>query len=154
MPPSADPARRAVVTGMGAVMPIGNDFETYWRNLRDGVSGVRRITAFDPADFEVKIAAEVKDFRAADHMDAKMARRMSRFIHLAMAAAKEALGSAGLDPAALHQDAPTGSAWSSTPAEAGSSRSSRVRTSGENAARGSSRRSPSRPSPARWAPAC
>jgi len=56
-------------------MPIGNDFETYWRNLRDGVSGVSRITTFDPADFEVKIAAEVKDFRAADHMDAKMARR-------------------------------------------------------------------------------
>ena len=105
MPPSADPARRAVVTGLGAVMPIGNDFETYWRNLRDGVSGVSRITAFDPADFEVKIAAEVKDFRAADHMDAKMARRMSRFIHLAMAAAKEALDSAGLDPATLDQDA-------------------------------------------------
>jgi 3-oxoacyl-[acyl-carrier-protein] synthase II len=105
VPPSADPARRAVVTGLGAVMPIGNDFETYWRNLRDGVSGVSRITAFDPTDFEVKIAAEVKDFRAADHMDAKMARRMSRFIHLAMAAAREALDSAGLDPATLDQDA-------------------------------------------------
>ena len=105
MPPSADPARRAVVTGLGAVMPIGNDFETYWRNLRDGVSGVARITAFDPTDFEVKIAAEVKGFRAADHMDAKMARRMSRFIHFAMAAAKEALASAGLDPATLDQDA-------------------------------------------------
>ena len=105
MPPSADPARRAVVTWLGAVMPIGNDFETYWRNLRDGVSGVARITAFDPTDFEVKIAAEVKGFRAADHMDAKMARRMSRFIHFAMAAAKEALASAGLDPATFDQDA-------------------------------------------------
>src|SRR5665811_663486 len=105
VPPSADPARRAVVTGLGAVMPIGNDFETYWRNLRDGVSGVARITAFDPTDFEVKIAAEVKGFRAADHMDAKMARRMSRFIHFAMAAAKEALASAKLDPATLDQDA-------------------------------------------------
>jgi 3-oxoacyl-(acyl-carrier-protein) synthase len=105
VPPSADPARRAVVTGMGAVMPIGNDFETYWRNLRDGVSGVARITAFDPSEFEVKIAAEVKGFRAADHMDAKMARRMSRFVHFAMAAAQEALASAGLDPATLDQDA-------------------------------------------------
>ena len=101
MPPAADPARRAVVTGLGAVMPIGNDFETYWRNLRDGVSGVARISAFDPTDFEVKIAAEVKGFRAADHMDAKMARRMSRFTHLAMAASKEALDSAGIDPAAM-----------------------------------------------------
>ena len=101
MPPSQDPARRAVVTGLGAVMPIGNDFETYWRNLRDGVSGVATITHFDPTDFEVKIAAEVKDFRAADHMDAKMARRMSRFTHLAMAASKEALDSSGFDPAAL-----------------------------------------------------
>jgi len=101
VPPAADPARRAVVTGLGAVMPIGNDFETYWRNLRDGVSGVARISAFDPTDFEVKIAAEVKGFRAADHMDAKMARRMSRFTHLAMAASKEALDSAGIDPAAM-----------------------------------------------------
>ncbi len=100
MPPSQDPARRAVVTGLGAVMPIGNDFETYWRNLRAGVSGVARITHFDPADFEVKIAAEVKDFRAGDHMDPKMARRMSRFVHFAMAAGREALASAGFDPAA------------------------------------------------------
>jgi 3-oxoacyl-[acyl-carrier-protein] synthase II len=101
VPPSQDPARRAVVTGLGAVMPIGNDFETYWRNLRAGVSGVATITHFDPGEFEVKIAAEVKGFRAADHMDAKMARRMSRFIHLAMAASREALGSAGIDPTAL-----------------------------------------------------
>jgi 3-oxoacyl-[acyl-carrier-protein] synthase II len=101
VPPSQDPARRAVVTGLGAVMPIGNDFETYWRNLRDGVSGVATITHFDPSDFEVKIAAEVKGFRAADHMDAKMARRMSRFTHLAMAASKEALDSAGIDPATM-----------------------------------------------------
>ena len=101
MPPSQDPARRAVVTGLGAVMPIGNDFETYWRNLRNGVSGAATITLFDPSDFEVKIASEVKDFRAGDHMDAKMARRMSRFIHFALAASKEALDSAGLDPAAL-----------------------------------------------------
>jgi 3-oxoacyl-[acyl-carrier-protein] synthase II len=101
VPPSQDPARRAVVTGLGAVMPIGNDFETYWRNLRAGVSGVATITHFDPSDFEVKIAAEVKGFRAADHMDAKMARRMSRFTHLAMAASKEALDSAGIDPAAM-----------------------------------------------------
>jgi len=93
------------VTGLGAVMPIGNDFETYWRNLRDGVSGVAPITAFDATDFEVRIAAEVKDFRPADHMDPKMARRMSRFIHFAMAAGSEALASAGFDPKTLDQPA-------------------------------------------------
>ena len=90
MPPSTDPARRAVVTGMGAVMPIGNDFETYWRNLRDGVTGTRRIQSFDASAFEVQIAAEVLDFNPAAAMDPKMARRMSRFIHFAMAAGKEA----------------------------------------------------------------
>jgi len=86
VPPSTDPARRAVVTGLGAVMPIGNDFETYWRNLRDGVTGTRRIRSFDPTGFEVQIAAEVLDFDPTVAMDAKMARRMSRFIHFATAA--------------------------------------------------------------------
>ena len=86
--PTLDPARRAVVTGLGAIMPIGNDFETYWRNLRDGVSGTRRIQGFDVSGFEVQIGAEVLDFDPTVAMDAKMARRMSRFIHFAMAAAK------------------------------------------------------------------
>jgi 3-oxoacyl-[acyl-carrier-protein] synthase II len=104
VPPSQDPARRAVITGMGAVMPIGNDFETYWRNLRAGVSGVARITAFDPTDFEVKIAAEVKDFNPGVAMDAKMARRMSRFIHFALAAGKEAIASTGIDFEAMTQE--------------------------------------------------
>jgi len=101
VPPSQDPARRAVVTAMGAITPIGNDFETYWANLRSGVSGVDRITSFDATGYEVRIAAEVKGFIPAEHMDPKMARRMSRFIHFAMAAAKEAVRSAGLDFAAM-----------------------------------------------------
>ena len=100
MPPSQDPARRAVVTAMGAITPIGNDFETYWANLSRGVSGVGRITSFDPTGFEVRIAAEVKDFRPAEHMDPRMARRMSRFIHLAMAAGKQAVAKSGIDFAA------------------------------------------------------
>ncbi len=104
MPPSQDPARRAVITGMGAVMPIGNDFETYWRNLRAGVSGVGRISAFDASEFEVKIAAEVKGFDPTAAMDAKMARRMSRFIHFAMAAGQEAIANAGLDLSDLSPD--------------------------------------------------
>ena len=60
--PERDPARRAVVTGLGAVMPIGNDFPTYWANLQAGVSGTRRIGSFDASGQEVQIAAEVLDF--------------------------------------------------------------------------------------------
>ena len=104
MPPSTDPARRAVVTGLGAVMPIGNDFETYWRNLRDGVTGTRRIRSFDPTGFEVQIAAEVLDFDPTVAMDAKMARRMSRFIHFATAAGKEAVEDSGIDFASMTED--------------------------------------------------
>ncbi len=104
MPPSQDPARRAVVTGLGAVMPIGNDFETYWHNLRGGVTGTRLIRSFDTSGFEVRIAAEVLDFDPTIAMDAKMARRMSRFIHFAMAAGKEAVAAAGIDFGALSQD--------------------------------------------------
>jgi 3-oxoacyl-[acyl-carrier-protein] synthase II len=102
--PSDDLARRAVVTGMGAVMPIGNDFETYWRNLQDAVTGTRLIRAFDASGFEVRIAAEVLDFDPASAMDAKMARRMSRFIHLAMGAGTEAVRNSGIDFAAMTEE--------------------------------------------------
>jgi 3-oxoacyl-[acyl-carrier-protein] synthase II len=92
------------VTGLGAVMPIGNDFPTYWSNLVAGVTGTRTITSFDPSGFEVRIAAEVLDFDPTVAMDAKMARRMSRFIHFAMAAGKEAVSDSGIDFAAMDQD--------------------------------------------------
>src|SRR3954452_17031871 len=102
--PEKDPARRAVVTGLGAVMPIGNDFPTYWANLRAGVTGTRTISSFDASNHEVRIAAEVLDFDPASVMDAKMARRMSRFIHLAMGAGKEAVADSGIDFAAMTQE--------------------------------------------------
>jgi len=95
--PEQDPARRAVVTGLGAIMPIGNDFPTYWSNLRAGVTGTRTIQSFDASAHEVRIAAEVIGFDPATVMDAKMARRMSRFIHLAMGAGKEAIRDSGID---------------------------------------------------------
>jgi 3-oxoacyl-[acyl-carrier-protein] synthase II len=101
MPPERDPARRAVITGLGAVMPIGNDFETYWANLQAGVTGTREIRSFDAAAHEVRIAAEVLDFDPTTVMDAKMARRMSRFIHFAMGAGKEAVADSGIDFAAM-----------------------------------------------------
>jgi 3-oxoacyl-[acyl-carrier-protein] synthase II len=102
--PELDPARRAVVTGLGAVMPIGNDFPTYWSNLVAGVTGTRTIQGFDASAFEVRIAAEVLGFDPTTAMDAKMARRMTRFIHLGMAAGKEAVAHSGIDFAAMSQE--------------------------------------------------
>jgi 3-oxoacyl-[acyl-carrier-protein] synthase II len=91
-----DPARRAVVTGIGAVTPIGNDAETFWRNLVAGTSGIERITTYDPSDEEVQIAAEVKGFDPATWINFKQARRMSRFSQLAVAAAAQAIDGSGL----------------------------------------------------------
>jgi 3-oxoacyl-[acyl-carrier-protein] synthase II len=99
-----DPSRRAVITGLGAVMPIGNDFPTYWSNLVAGVTGTRLIQGFDATGFEVKIAAEVLKFDPTAAMDPKMARRMTRFIHFAMAAGKEAIADSGIDFAAMTED--------------------------------------------------
>jgi 3-oxoacyl-[acyl-carrier-protein] synthase II len=102
--PEIDPARRAVITGLGAVMPIGNDFPTYWANLVAGVTGTRLIQGFDTTGFEVRIAAEVLGFDPAAAMDPKMARRMTRFIHFAMAAGKEAIADSGIDFASMTED--------------------------------------------------
>jgi len=96
-PPRRDPARRAVVTGLGALTPIGNDAETYWSNLVAGVSGVAPIEGFDASDLEVRIAAEVKGFEPRDWMDFKQARRMARFAQLAVAAARQAIDGSGLE---------------------------------------------------------
>lgn len=89
--------RRVVVTGLGAVTPIGNDVETFWNGVKAGKVGIGEITKFDTSDYKVKLAAEVKDFVAKDHMDAKAARRMELFSQYAVAAAKEALEDAGID---------------------------------------------------------
>ncbi|MEZ0239872.1 MAG: beta-ketoacyl-ACP synthase II [Chloroflexota bacterium] len=102
--PNADLSRRAVVTGMGAITPIGNDAETYWSNLLAGVPGGGPITTFDLTGHDVKIAAEVKDFDPLATMDRKMARRMSRFVHFGVAAATEAVANAGLDFEAMPQE--------------------------------------------------
>jgi len=94
---SRDPGRRrAVVTGLGAITPIGNDPEAFWANLTGGVSGVGPITAYDASAEEVRIAAEVKGFDPAAWIDFKQARRMSRFSQLAVAAAAQAIEDSGL----------------------------------------------------------
>lgn len=101
---SRDPGRRAVVTGMGAMTPIGNDAETFWTNLTAGVSGVARITTYDPAAEEVQIAAEVKGFDPATWIDFKQARRMSRFSQLAVASAAQAIADSGLEITDANRD--------------------------------------------------
>lgn len=87
--------RRVVITGMGAVTPIGNNVETFWNSVKEGKNGIGPITKFDTADYKVKIAAEVKDFTAKDYMDFKAAKRMETFSQYAVAAAKEACADAG-----------------------------------------------------------
>ncbi|HYM52549.1 MAG TPA: beta-ketoacyl-ACP synthase II [Candidatus Dormibacteraeota bacterium] len=101
---SRDPARRAVVTGLGAIAPIGNDVATFWSNLTAGVSGVAPIAAYDASNEEVRIAAEVKDFDPRDHMDFKQARRMARFSQLAVAAAAQAITDSGLSITDANRD--------------------------------------------------
>ena len=91
---------RVVVTGLGAITPIGNDVETFWNGLKEKKIGFGPITAFDTAEFKVKLAAEVKEFDAKQYMDPKAARRMERFSQFAVAAAKEALEDAEIDMAA------------------------------------------------------
>jgi 3-oxoacyl-[acyl-carrier-protein] synthase II len=101
---SRDPGRRAVVTGVGAITPIGNDAETFWQSLTAGVSGVARIASYDPSAEEVQIAAEVKGFDPATWIDFKQARRMSRFSQFAVAAAAQAIESSGLEVTDANRD--------------------------------------------------
>lgn len=85
---------RVVVTGLGAITPIGNDVETYWQNLLAGKSGAGRITLFDTLDMPYNMACEVKNFDPEQYMDRKQARRTSRPTQLAIAASKQALADA------------------------------------------------------------
>jgi 3-oxoacyl-[acyl-carrier-protein] synthase II len=101
---SRDPGRRAVVTGLGAITPIGNDAETFWASLLAGTSGVAPISAYDPSGEEVRIAAEVKGFDPATWIDFKQARRMSRFSQFAVAAAAQAIADAGLEIGSENRD--------------------------------------------------
>lgn len=89
-------ARRVVVTGLGAVTPVGNDVPTTWNALVEGRSGVARITQFDPSPFSVQIAGEVKDFNPTDYLEPSEARRMDRCVQFAVVAAMQALKDANL----------------------------------------------------------
>ena len=89
--------KRVVITGLGAISPIGNTVEETWQNALKGVSGIDLITKFDTTNFSVKFAAEVKNFKVADYIPAKDARRMDVFIHYGMAASIQAISDAGLE---------------------------------------------------------
>ena len=89
--------RRVVVTGMGAITPIGNSVEEFWNGIKEGKTGFGPITYFNTADYRCKLAAEVKDFDPAQYMDKKSARRMEQFCQFAVAAAGQAISDAGLD---------------------------------------------------------
>lgn len=88
---------RVVVTGLGAITPIGNDVASFWQGLKDKKVGIAPITYFDTTDYKAKLAGEVKDFDPKKYMDPKAARRMEPFSQYAVAAAGEAIAQAGLD---------------------------------------------------------
>jgi len=86
---------RVVVTGLGAITPIGNDVASFWQGLKDKKVGIAPITYFDTTDYKAKLAGEVKDFDPKKYMDPKAARRMEPFSQYAVAAAGEAIAQAG-----------------------------------------------------------
>lgn len=88
---------RVVVTGLGAITPIGNDVASFWQGLKDKKVGIAPITYFDTTDYKAKLAGEVRDFDPKKYMDPKAARRMEPFSQYAVAAAGEAIAQAGLD---------------------------------------------------------
>lgn len=95
---------RVVITGMGAITPIGNNVEDFWNGLKNGKCGIDFITEFDPQDYSTKLAGEVKDFNPADYMDFKQVKRMDRFCQLAMVAAKEAVKDSKIDLDAIDRE--------------------------------------------------
>lgn len=93
--------RKAVITGMGVVSPVGNDIDTFWASIKAGKSGLGPITRFDAAGFDSRVAAEVKDFDPSLYMDRKDARKMALFTQFAVAAAVQAWRDAGLDGSSI-----------------------------------------------------
>src|SRR3954464_1402873 len=90
--------RRVVITGLGVITPIGNDLDTFWPNLQNGVSGIDCITTFDTSAYDCRIAGEVRNFEPKNHFkNPKDVRRTDRYTHLAMAAAKMAMQDSGVD---------------------------------------------------------
>ena len=95
---------RVVITGMGAVTPIGNDVNSFWDNVKKGTCGIDVIKSFDISDYKCKLAAEVKDFDASVAIDKREARKMDKYCQYAMVAAEEAIKNSGLDLEAIDKE--------------------------------------------------
>ncbi|HKZ65122.1 MAG TPA: beta-ketoacyl synthase N-terminal-like domain-containing protein, partial [Chitinophagaceae bacterium] len=96
--------KRVVVTGMGALTPLGNTVDDYWTGLVDGVSGADMITLFDASKFRTKFACEVKNFDPVQFLDKKEARKIDRFTQLALVASDQAMTDAGLNKENINPD--------------------------------------------------
>lgn len=94
--------KRVVITGMGALTPVGNTLDETWKNLVNGVSGVDLITSFDTSALSAKIAAQIKNFDPTDHFDPKEARKMDSYSQYTVVAAREAIKDAGIDPSKVN----------------------------------------------------
>ncbi|AQS59453.1 beta-ketoacyl-ACP synthase II [Desulforamulus ferrireducens] len=97
-------SKRVVVTGMGVITPLGTGLDKFWNSLTNGVSGIARITRFDPSEFSTQIAGEVKDFDFSQYLDKKEARRMDKFSQYGVVATAMAIEDAALDMEALDKD--------------------------------------------------
>ena len=102
--PNGRERTRVVMTGLGAISPLGSSVDLMWSGLIQGRSGIRRITQFDPADFPCQIAGEIPDFIPEDYMDKKEARRIARSAQIALAAAMQAVKDAGLPDTMIHPE--------------------------------------------------
>ena len=89
-------SNRVVITGLGAVTPVGNNVETFWNSLIEGKNGIGPVTSFDASDYKTKIAGEVKDIDFSEYVDSKTVNRTGRYILLAIAASNEAVKDSGL----------------------------------------------------------
>jgi 3-oxoacyl-[acyl-carrier-protein] synthase II len=96
--------KRVVITGLGALTPLGNNLNDYWNGLVNGVSGANLITRFDASKFKTQFACELKNFNIEDHIDRKEARRMDPYTHYALVVAKEAIQDAGMDLEKINKD--------------------------------------------------
>ncbi|PAB59747.1 beta-ketoacyl-ACP synthase II [Anaeromicrobium sediminis] len=89
--------KRVVITGLGAITPIGNNVEEFWKSCKDGICGIDHIKSFDPSNFKVKVAAEIKNLNETDHFKRKISRRLDRYSKLGIIAAREAYRDSGLN---------------------------------------------------------
>ncbi len=96
--------KRVVITGLGALTPLGNDVPSYWNGLINGVSGANLITHFDASKFKTRFACELKGFNVEDHIDRKEARRMDPYTHYALVVSKEAIADSGMDLEKVNKD--------------------------------------------------